>query len=60
MINQIKNILEIQKTRVSWDEYFMSIALLSSSRSSCNKLHVGCVIVKDNRIISVGYNGFLT
>ena len=28
-------------------------------RSSCHRLHVGCVIVKDNRILSTGYNGFL-
>lgn len=44
--------------RISWNEYFMSIAILSSSRSPCSRLHVGCVIVKDNRIIGVGYNGF--
>ena len=37
----------------------MSVALLISSRSTCNRLHVGCVLVKDNRIISAGYNGFL-
>ena len=35
------------------------MAILISTRSSCNRLHVGCVIVKDNRIISCGYNGFL-
>ena len=44
---------------ISWDEYFMSIALLASCRSPCNRLHVGCVIVKDHRIISMGYNGFI-
>uniref|UniRef100_A0A6C0IU75 CMP/dCMP-type deaminase domain-containing protein n=1 Tax=viral metagenome TaxID=1070528 RepID=A0A6C0IU75_9ZZZZ len=37
----------------------MSIALLASGRSPCGRLHVGSVIVKDNRIISMGYNGFL-
>jgi len=46
--------------RINWDEYFMSLALLASSRSPCNRLHVGCVLVKNNRIISMGYNGFLT
>ena len=36
--------------RPSWNKYFMEIATLASSRSSCNRLHVGCVIVKDNQI----------
>ena len=45
--------------RLSWDDYFISTALLISNRSSCNRLHVGCVLVKDKRIISAGYNGFL-
>lgn len=37
----------------------MSIALLASSRSQCHRLRVGCVLVKDNRVVSMGYNGFL-
>ena len=45
--------------RLTWNEYFMSIALLVASRSPCNRLHVGSVFVLDNRIISVGYNGFI-
>lgn len=48
-----------QQKRINWDDYFMSIALLASSRSPCHRLKVGCVIVKDNRILSTGYNGFL-
>lgn len=47
-------------SRLSWDEYFMSLAILASARSSCERLHVGCVIVKDNRVVSMGYNGFLS
>jgi dCMP deaminase len=47
------------KERLGWDEYFMSIALLASCRSPCVRLHVGSVIVKDNRLISMGYNGFI-
>ena len=47
-------------TRLEWDEYFMSIALLASCRSPCERLHVGSVIVKDNRIISMGYNGYIS
>ena len=42
-----------------WDEYFMSIALLASQRSPCQRLNVGSVIVKDNRLISMGYNGYI-
>ncbi len=53
--------LKIHKTeRLNWDEYFMSIALLASGRSPCQRLNVGSVIVKENRIISMGYNGFIS
>ena len=45
--------------RPNWDEYFKKIAIVTSERSACERLHVGCVLVKDNRIISQGYNGFL-
>ena len=45
--------------RPSWDEYFKEICQVTSKRSPCERLQVGCVIVKDNRIISQGYNGFL-
>lgn len=47
-----------EDNRISWEEYFMGIALLISSRSPSKRLKVGSVIVKDNRIISAGYNGF--
>ena len=46
--------------RPSWDEYFKNIVLYTSTRSSCKRLKVGCILVKDNRIISQGYNGFLS
>lgn len=46
--------------RPTWNEYFMKIAELASTRSSCNRLHVGCVIVKDNHLLSTGYNGFIS
>ena len=45
--------------RPSWDSYFKRIALVTKERSPCERLQVGCVLVKDNRIISQGYNGFL-
>ena len=59
------NILEvnsnntINKLRPTWDEYFKQITYLVSTRSSCEKLHVGCLFVKDNRIIAQGYNGYI-
>ena len=43
--------------RPDWQTYFMDIAQLASSRSTCLRRHVGAVIVKENRILSTGYNG---
>lgn len=43
--------------RPSWDEYFMDIAELVKKRSTCLRRQVGAVIVKDNRILTTGYNG---
>jgi len=43
--------------RPSWDEYFMALAVLTSSRSSCKNVKSGSVIVKNNRILGTGYNG---
>jgi thymidylate synthase len=43
--------------RPSWDEYFMAMAILTSSRSSCLNVRAGSILVKDNRIIGAGYNG---
>lgn len=43
--------------RISRDELFMNIAYLISQRGTCERLRVGCIIVKDHRIISTGYNG---
>ena len=45
--------------RPSWQDYFKDITLCTAKRSPCERLHVGCIIVKDNRIIATGYNGFL-
>ena len=45
--------------RLSWDEYFSKIVSVTSERSPCERLQVGCLLVKENRIISQGYNGFL-
>ena len=45
--------------RPTWQEYFTNIVQYTSTRSPCNRLKVGCLIVKNNRIISQGYNGYL-
>lgn len=46
-------------SRLNWDDYFIEIAQVTAKRSACERLQVGCVLVKDKRIISQGYNGFL-
>lgn len=43
--------------RKSWNNYFMEIADIVKTRSTCIRRQVGAVIVKDNRIITTGYNG---
>lgn len=43
--------------RADWNTYFMKIAEQVSSRSTCDRKHVGAVIVKDKTILSTGYNG---
>lgn len=60
MLSQICSYKESLTERLDWDEYFMSIAVLASCRSPCNRLNVGTVVVKDNRIVSMGYNGFIS
>ena len=49
----------MSEIRLSWDEYFSEIVKVTAKRSPCDRLKVGCILVKDNRIISQGYNGFL-
>ena len=45
--------------RPSWKEYFKQIVSVTATRSPCERLQVGCILVKENRIIAQGYNGFL-
>ena len=45
------------KNRVSWENYFMNIAREVSTRSTCDRKHVGAVIVREKTILSTGYNG---
>lgn len=44
-------------SRPSWDDYFMEIARLAATRSTCLRRHIGAVIVKDKKILATGYNG---
>lgn len=47
------------RKRASWDEYFMAIAHEVSTRATCDRKHVGAVIVRDKIILATGYNGSL-
>lgn len=49
--------MELKKDRISWNEYFKQFAYLSAERSSCLRRKVGAVLVKENHILSTGYNG---
>ena len=47
-----------RKDYISWDTYFMGVAKLSAMRSKDPSTQVGaCIVSKDNKILSVGYNG---
>jgi dCMP deaminase len=43
--------------RPGWDEYFMQIARTVATRATCPRLSVGCVLVREHRILTTGYNG---
>ena len=47
----------MSKHRVSWKDYFMNIAREVATRSTCERKHVGAVIVREKTILSTGYNG---
>lgn len=49
--------MEKREDYISWDEYFMGIAILSGKRSKDPSTQVGACIVKDNKILGIGYNG---
>lgn len=48
---------EINDKRVGWDDYFMNIAREVATRATCDRKHVGALIVRDRVILSTGYNG---
>ena len=43
--------------RPSWDDYFMELAQVVAKRSNCSRRHVGAVVMRNNHILSTGYNG---
>ncbi len=43
--------------RANWEQYFMNIAKEVATRSTCDRKHVGALIVRDKTILSTGYNG---
>lgn len=63
IVSAVDSLISGMHHRPTWDEYFMSAAILISMRSACDRLHVGCLVVSagkhPNRIIAAGYNGFL-
>lgn len=52
-----KFIKDKKSTRPSWDEYFLEIARVVATRSTCDRANVGAVIAKNKVILSTGYNG---
>ncbi|GME75724.1 unnamed protein product [Ambrosiozyma monospora] len=55
-ISQLQ-LLNKERLRPSWDTYFMSLADLAAHRSNCMKRRVGCVVVRNHRVVATGYNG---
>ena len=57
--NKIKNKIKPvgKHDRPSWEEYFLNIATMVASRSTCERRRVGAVVVKNKNILSTGYNG---
>ncbi|CAG8559698.1 7452_t:CDS:2 [Ambispora gerdemannii] len=51
------NVINEERLRPSWDTYFMRMSDLAASRSNCMKRKVGCILVKDCRVVATGYNG---
>lgn len=63
ILSELEKLTQSWQDRPSWDTYFMATAMLMATRSSCERLHVGCVVVsggdQKNRVVAAGYNGFL-
>lgn len=48
---------QVDMTRMTWDEYFLTIAKIAAKRSTCSRAQVGAVIVRGRSILATGYNG---
>ena len=57
IVSSESNLAKPIRNRASWDEYFMKIAVQAATRATCDRKHVGAVIVRDKAILSTGYNG---
>jgi dCMP deaminase len=51
------NLTDPSRLRPTWDHYFMTLASLAARRSNCMRRQVGCVLVREKRVMSTGYNG---
>lgn len=51
------NLTDVERLRPGWDAYFMQLAALAAKRSNCMKRRVGCVLIREKRVIATGYNG---
>jgi len=49
--------VDLEKKRPDWDVYFLKMAQLAATRSTCLRRHVGAVLVKEKKILATGYNG---
>jgi dCMP deaminase len=52
-----RNLVNKERLRPSWDTYFMQLSDLAARRSNCMKRRVGCILVKDSKVVATGYNG---
>jgi dCMP deaminase len=59
MLSTLHDLAKNNNERIILDEYFMSIARITSQCSLCSKLNLGYVIDKNNRLISMGYNDYI-
>ncbi len=51
------NLTDPSRLRPTWDHYFMTLASLAARRSNCMRRQVGCVLVREKRVMATGYNG---
>lgn len=56
-LNKVIEALSSVTKRPNWDNYFITMAHLTSLRSNCIKRKVGAIVVKENKVLSMGYNG---